>query len=149
MEERSEIWYNKSRKNQRNKREKLRTTNNRQGRIELVCIEDLVPQDHLLRKIDKHIDFTFINELCRPYYCEDNGRPAIEPVIMFKMLFIDYPYGIRSESRLVEEVKVNMAYRWFLGYGIEDKIPEQALFGRTGSGASTAQTFRAGYLMKY
>ncbi|MCH5279699.1 MAG: transposase, partial [Christensenellaceae bacterium] len=90
--------------------------------MELVCIEDLVPQDHLLRKIDKHIDFTFINELCRPYYCEDNGRPAIEPVIMFKMLFIDYLYGIRSESRLVEEVKVNMAYRWFLGYGIEDKI---------------------------
>lgn len=68
------------------------------------------------------------NDICRPYYCLDNGRrPAIEPVIMFKMLFIGYLYGIRSETRLVEEVKVNMAYRWFLGYGITDKIPDASV----------------------
>ena len=97
---------------------------NRQRKMEFVYIEDLVPADHILRKIDKHIDFSFINDLCRPYYCENNGRPAIEPEIMFKMLFIGYLFGIRSETRLVEEVKVNIAYRWFLGYGIEDKIPD-------------------------
>ena len=105
----------------------LKEKHGRQGRLELVDIEALVPEDHLLRKIDKYIDFLFINDMCRPYYCEDNGRPAVEPVIMFKMLFIGYLYGIRSETRLVEEVKVNMAYRWFLGYGITDKIPDASV----------------------
>lgn len=105
----------------------LREKESNQGRLELVNIEDLVPENHLLRKIDKYIDFSFINDICRPYYCLDNGRPAIEPVIMFKMLFIGYLYGIRSETRLVEEVKVNMAYRWFLGYGITDKIPDASV----------------------
>mgnify|MGYP004622774235 CR=1 FL=1 len=100
---------------------------NRQRKMEFVYIEDLVPKDHILRKIDKYIDFSFINDLCRPYYCENNGRPAIEPEIMFKMLFIGYLFGIRSETRLVEDVKVNIAYRWFLGYGIEDKIPDASV----------------------
>lgn len=100
---------------------------NRQSKMETVILEYLVPEDHLLRKIDKYIDFSFINEICKPYYCENNGRPAIEPVILFKMLFIGYLYGIRSERRLVEEVSVNMAYRWFLGYGLEDKIPDASV----------------------
>ena len=100
---------------------------NRQRKLEMVYIEELVPKDHILRKIDKYIDFSFINEMCRPYYCENNGRPAVEPEIMFKMLFIGYLFGIRSETRLVEEVKVNIAYRWFLGYGIEDKIPDASV----------------------
>ena len=100
---------------------------NRQRKMEFVYIEDLVPKDHILRKIDKYIDFSFINDLCRPFYCENNGRPAIEPEIIFKMLFIGYLFGIRSETRLVEDVKVNIAYRWFLGYGIEDKIPDASV----------------------
>lgn len=100
---------------------------NKQTKMEFVIIEDLMPKDHLLRKIDEYIDFSFINEICRPYYSADNGRPAIEPEIMFKMLFIGYLYGIRSERRLVEEVKVNIAYRWFLGYGLEDKIPDASV----------------------
>ena len=83
--------------------------------MEFVYIEDLVPKDHILRKIDKYINFSFINDLCRPYYCENNGRPAIEPEIMFKMLFIGYLFGIRSETRLVEDVK---PYRERLEYQI-------------------------------
>ena len=55
---------------------------NRQQKMETVIIENLVPENHLLRKIDKYIDFSFINEICRPYYCADNGRPAIEPEIL-------------------------------------------------------------------
>lgn len=99
-------------------------TNGRQQKYEFVLLENLVPEDHLLRKIDKVIDFSFINELCRPYYCEDNGRPAIEPEVLFRMLFIGYLYGIRSERRLLQEVAVNVAYRWFIGYGLEDKLPD-------------------------
>lgn len=100
---------------------------NAQSKAEFVIIEDLVPKDHLLRKIDSVVDFSFINEICKPYYCENNGRPAVEPVIMFKMLFIGYLFGIRSERRLVDEVNVNVAYRWFLGYGLTDKIPDASV----------------------
>ena len=105
----------------------LREAKSRQMKMEMVVLEELVPKDHLLRKIDKEIDFSFINEICRPYYSADNGRPAIEPEVLFRMLFIGYLYGIRSERRLVEEVKVNVAYRWFLGYNLEDKIPDASV----------------------
>ena len=81
----------------------LREKKEKQIRMEIVILENLVPENHLLRKIENVIDFSFINEICKPYYCEDNGRPAIEPEILFRMLFIGYLYGIRSERRLVEE----------------------------------------------
>ncbi len=100
---------------------------NRQARAEFVTIEELVPEGHLLRKVARVVDFSFINELCRPYYCSDNGRPAIEPEILFKMLFVGYLFGIRSERRLVAEARVNVAYRWFLGYGLTDRIPDASV----------------------
>ena len=96
----------------------------KQEKMELVMLEQIVPENHLLRLIDKYIDFSFINDICAPYYCKDNGRPAIEPEILFRMLFIGYLYGIRSERRLLEEINMNMAYRWFIGYGITDKLPD-------------------------
>ena len=77
----------------------------KQNRLEMVVLEELVPQDHLLRKIDATIDFSFINKICKPYYCENNGRPAIEPEVLFRMLFIGYLYGIRSEIRLLKEIE--------------------------------------------
>ena len=91
----------------------LKESNGNQLKYEFVTIKNLVPENHLLRKIDKVIDFSFINEICKPYYCLDNGRPAIEPKTLFKMLFIGYLYGIRSERRLVEEVKVNVSWLLF------------------------------------
>ncbi len=90
---------------------------------EFVCMEQLVPEDHLLRKIDKYIDFTFINDLVKDLYCEDNGRPAIPPVMLFKMMFLGYLFGIRSERQLMKEIEVNIAYRWFLGLSLRDKVP--------------------------
>jgi len=92
--------------------------------MEFVSIEELVPKDHLLRKIDKVIDFGFIRERVKDLYCADNGRPAIDPVVLFKMLFIGYLYGTRSERQLVRDIQVNVAYRWFLGFGLTDKIPD-------------------------
>jgi transposase len=76
----------------------LRSNLNQQNAYELICIEELVPQDHLLRKIDQHIDFSFITDKVRSYYCENNGRPAIDPILLFKMLFIGYLFGVRSEG---------------------------------------------------
>ncbi len=86
----------------------------------------MVPENHLLRKINKFIDFSFIREKTQHLYCENNGRPAIDPIVLFKMLFIGYIFGIRSERQLVKEIQVNMAYRWFLGFGIKDKIPDSS-----------------------
>ncbi|SNB44877.1 IS1182 family transposase [Geobacter sp. DSM 9736] len=102
----------------------LREHGNKQTALEFVSIEELVPRDHLLRKIDKVIDFEFIRNRVRDLYCADNGRPAIDPVVLFKMLFIGYLYGIRSERQLVRDVQVNVAYRWFLRMGLSDKVPD-------------------------
>jgi len=101
-----------------------------QSELELVSIETLVPKDHLLRKIDKIIDFSFIYEKVRHLYCADNGRPPIDPVMLFKMLFIGYLFGIRSERRLEQEIEVNTAYRWFLGLGLTGKVPDHSTISR-------------------
>lgn len=102
----------------------LRSNREKQQAYEFVSIEELVPQDHLLRKVDKYIDFSFIDEKVRPLYCADNGRPAIDPVVLFKMIFLGYFYGIRSERQLEREIQTNLAYRWFLGLGLTDKVPD-------------------------
>lgn len=95
-----------------------------QTKLEFVSIDELVPPDHLLRKIDKTIDFRFIHDLVRGLYCPDNGRPALDPTLLFKLLFIGYLFGVRSERQLMREVEVNVAYRWFLGLGLTDKVPD-------------------------
>lgn len=102
------------------------TKKDRQYEMEFVHIEELVPEDHLLRKIDKYIDFSFILEKVRPYYCEDNGRPSLDPLVLFKMMFIGYFYGIRSERQLEREIQTNVAYRWFLGLHLNDKVPHHS-----------------------
>ena len=68
--------------------------------VELTCIEQLVPQDHLLRLIDEHLDFSFIIDKVRPFYSESKGRPSLDPILLFKMMLIGYLYGIRSERQL-------------------------------------------------
>ena len=103
---------------------------NTQFKFQMLNLEDLVPQDHLLRLVDRYIDFSFIEQLTYDLYCHDNGRPAIDPVVLFKMLFVGYIYGIRSERRLVEEFNVNIAYRWFIGYDLDDKIPNHSTFSQ-------------------
>ncbi len=83
----------------------------RQISMEFASIEELAQKDHLLRKINKAIDFGFIREKVRGLYCADNGRPAIDPVVLFKMLFIGYLFGVRSGRQLVRDIKVNVTYR--------------------------------------
>jgi transposase len=95
-----------------------------QSELEFVCIDELVPKDHLLRKVDKKIDFDFIHDLVKDLYCADNGRPALDPTLLFKLLLLGYLFGIRSERQLIREVQVNVAYRWFLGLTLTDKVPD-------------------------
>ena len=104
----------------------LKRKETQQMQLELVTYDLLVRPDHLLRKIDQAIDFSFIYDLCAPLYCADNGRPAIDPEILFRMLFVGYLYGIRSEVRLCEEVTDNVACRWFCGLGLTEKVPDHA-----------------------
>ena len=77
--------------------------------MQIVCIDDLVPQDHLLRIIDKAIDWTFIYDLVRDKYSEETGRPSIDPVTLIKIPLIQYLYGIKSMRQTIKEIEVNMA----------------------------------------
>ena len=97
-----------------------------QSEYEVVLLEELVPEDHLLRKIDRAVDFSFIHDLCKDLYCLDNGRPAIEPELLFRMLFLGYLYGIRSEVKLAQAVNENIAFKWFLGLKLTQKGPDHA-----------------------
>ena len=91
--------------------------------VEIFSIEEFVPAEHLLRKIDSAVDFTHIYDIVEDLYCADNGRPSIDPVVIFKMVLIQHLYGIPSLRRTVEEIKMNVAYRWFLGYLMNEEIP--------------------------
>ena len=96
----------------------------------MVTLESLVPKDHLLRLIDRHISFDFIRAECESLYCPNNGRPALDPVMLFKMLFVGYLFGVRSERRLIKEVEVNVAYRWFVGLRQTDAVPDASTFSQ-------------------
>lgn len=100
------------------------------AQVEMVSIEQLVPADHLLRKIDEYIDFSFIYELVEEKYSPDNGRPSIDPVTLIKIPIIQYLFGIRSMRQTIKEIEVNMAYRWFLGLGFHDHVPHFSTFGK-------------------
>jgi len=102
----------------------LKKAEAQQQELEMVSVESLVPSEHLLRKIDGVVDFSFIRDRVKHLYCENNGRPALEPVVLFKLLLLGYLYGVRSERQLMREVEVNVAYRWFLGLRLRDKVPD-------------------------
>ena len=91
--------------------------------VEFVVIDQLVPKEHLLRKIDAAVDFTQLYKMVEPLYCEDNGRPSIDPVVLFKMVLIQHLYGLPSLRRTAEEINLNIAYRWFLGYTLQEETP--------------------------
>jgi transposase len=87
------------------------------------CLEEVVPDDHLVRKIAAVLDLSWVQY-------PDNGRPSIDPQLMIRMLIIGYVFAIRSERALCRDVRVNLAYRWFCGLSIEDKIPDHSAFSR-------------------
>ncbi len=91
--------------------------------VEFFSIEEFVPQEHLLRKIDRAVDFTHVYDFVSDLYCKDNGRPSVDPVVLVKMVLIQHLYGISSLRRTHEEISMNVAYRWFLGYLMNEPIP--------------------------
>ena len=105
-------------------------TDKNREQIQMFCMDDLVPQDHLLRLIDKAIDWSFIYDLVEDKYCLDNGRPSLDPVVLIKIPFIQYLYGIKSMRQTIKDIEVNVAYRWFLGLEMYDPVPHFSTFGK-------------------
>jgi len=93
------------------------------------CLEEAVPDDHLVRAIAAVLDLSWVHGELEPYYSRF-GRPSIDPALMIRMLIVGYVFAIRSERALCREVQVNFAYRWFCGLSIEDKIPDHSAFSR-------------------
>lgn len=98
--------------------------------VQFLCMDDMIPQDHLLRLIDRAIDWNFIYDLVAEIYSPDNGRPSMDPVMLIKIPFIQYLYGIKSMRQTCKEIEVNVAYRWFLGLDMMDKVPHFSTFGK-------------------
>ncbi len=88
-----------------------------------------IPKDHFLRKIEEAVDFGFIHDLARPYYSH-TGQPGIDPVVLFKMMLIGYLYDITSERKLAQELKVNLAFMYFLGYDLDEETPNHSVLSK-------------------
>ncbi|HXA77074.1 MAG TPA: IS1182 family transposase [Candidatus Acidoferrales bacterium] len=96
-------------------------------------LQDQIPEDHLLRLIDRHIDFSFVREQLKDFY-SPTGRPSIDPEVLLRLLLVGYLYGITSERRLLEEVRMHLAYRWFTRLGFEKEIPDHSTFSKNRHG---------------
>jgi len=96
-------------------------------------LEDQVPENHLLRLIEKHVSFAFVREKLKASY-SDTGRPSIDPELLLRILLIGYLYGISSERRLVEELRMHLAWRWFTGLGFDQEIPHHSTFSKNRHG---------------
>jgi transposase len=96
-------------------------------------LEDQLPENHLLRLIDKHISFEFVREQLKDSYSE-TGRPSIDPELLLRILLIGYLYGITSERKLVEELRMHLAWRWFTGLGFDQEIPHHSTFSKNRQG---------------
>ncbi len=108
----------------------LKKSEKKTSQVQIICIDDLVPKTHLLRKIETAIDWNFIYDLVEDKYCKDNGRPSIDPVTLIKMPILQYLYGIKSMRQTIKEIEVNVAYRWFLGLDLTDEVPHFSTFGK-------------------
>ncbi len=105
-------------------------------------LDELVPADHLVRKLDAVLDLSWVRAELAPYYSH-TGRPSIDPELMLRMLIVGYVFAIRSERQLCSEVQVNMAYRWFCGLSIESAIPDHSAFSR-----ARHERFRQGDILR-
>lgn len=94
-------------------------------------LESLIPEDHRLRKLNRVLDLGFVHEAVRERYCPDNGRPSIDPEVVIRLFVLQAIEGIRSVRELMREVQVNLAYRWFIGYRLEETLPDHSTLSRS------------------
>jgi transposase len=96
-------------------------------------LEDQIPVDHLLRLIDRYVDLSFVRERLKSFY-SSTGRPSIDPEVLLRLMLVGYLYGITSERRLLEDVRMHLAYRWFTRLGFEQEIPDHSTFSKNRHG---------------
>jgi Transposase and inactivated derivatives len=89
-------------------------------------LDKIVKEDELLRKLDAAVDFSFIYDELRPYYSSNNGKYSTDPVVIVKSLLIAFLYGLVSERRLEFELQYNALYRWFIGVGFDERVPDHS-----------------------
>jgi transposase len=99
-------------------------------------LDEAVPHDHPVREIAAVLDLSWVHSELAPFYPK-MGRPSIDPELMIRMLIIGYVFAIRSERAICRDLQVNLAYRWFCGLSIEDKIPDHSVFSRARQVCST------------
>lgn len=103
----------------------------RQGTLFVVgCLEDLVPEDHILKRVDAVLDVGWLSGEVRECYCEDNGRPSVPPESALRLMLAGVFHGIVSDRKLMREAQVNLAMRWFAGYSLEEKLPDHSTLTR-------------------
>ena len=107
-----------------------RETAKSREQVQLLSLDDLVPPDHLVRKLEGALDWNFIYGIVEDKYSDDVGRPSIDPVVLIKLPVLQFMFGLRSMRQTIREAAVNMAYRWFLGLDIQDPIPHFSTFGK-------------------
>ena len=108
-------------------------------------LERHVPNDHLLRKIDRFVDLSAVRAHLEPYYSEV-GRPSIDPELLIRMLIVGYCFGVRSERRLCEEVHLNLAYRGFCRLRLDGAVPDHSTFSKNPTAVFARATFCASCL---
>ena len=96
-------------------------------------LEDQIPETHLLRLIDRHMDFSFVRTRLKSFYSQ-TGRPSIDPEVLLRLLLVGYLYGITSERRLLDDVRMHLAYRWFTGLGFDRELPDHSTFSKNRHG---------------
>ncbi|GAH09978.1 unnamed protein product, partial [marine sediment metagenome] len=92
-------------------------------------LDSLVPEDHFLKRLDSLVSFNFVRDITKSYYSH-TGKPSIDPVVLVKMLLVGYLFDIRSERKLIEEITLNLAYRWYIGYDLDEEIPNHSIFSK-------------------
>lgn len=91
-----------------------------------ICLNDLVPLDNFYREVAAKLDLSFVRELVRDCYSSRMGRPSIDPVVFFKLQLIMFFEGFRSERQLMEQVNLNLAFRWYIGYDLDEQVPDHS-----------------------
>lgn len=94
-----------------------------------INLDSLVPEDHFLKRLERLVSFNFVRDITRDYYSH-TGKPSIDPVVLVKMLLIGYLFDIRSERKLTEEISLNLAYRWYIDYDLDEEIPDHSIFSK-------------------
>ncbi len=94
-----------------------------------MSLENRVPADHLLRQVAEAVDFSFVRELTARFYSH-TGKPGVDPVVLVKMALIGYLYGLTSERRLAGELRLNLAFMWFVGYDVGEQTPDHSVLSK-------------------